>query len=60
MLELAGIMYLLTEEQKIIKFETGLKEEKAINYSISAKSAWDALPELERTLMLIPIYFPHL
>ena len=38
MLELAGVTHLLTEEQKIIKFEAGRKEDKAINYSISSKS----------------------
>ena len=38
MLELAGVAHLLTEEQKIIKFEAGLKEDKAINYSINSKS----------------------
>ena len=30
MLELAGVAHALTEEQKIIKFEAGLREEKAI------------------------------
>ena len=45
MLELASIAHLLTEEQKIIKFESGLKEDKAINYRISI---WDALPENQR------------
>ena len=48
MIELVEIAYLLTEEQKIIKFETELKEDNASNYSISDKSAWDALPGLER------------
>ena len=45
MLELAGSAHLLTEEEKIIKFESGLKEDKAINYSIDSKSIWDSLPE---------------
>ena len=49
MLELAGIAHLLTEEQKIIKFESGLKVDKAISYSITSKSTWDALPENQRT-----------
>ena len=49
MLELAGIAHLLTEEQKIIKFEAGLKEDKAINYSINAKSIWDSLPDNNKT-----------
>ena len=42
MLELAGVAHLLTEEQKIIKFEVRLKEDKAINYT---KSIWHSLPE---------------
>ena len=37
-LELAGIAHLLTEEKKIIKFESSLKEDKAINNSITSKS----------------------
>ena len=45
MLELAGAAHLLTEEQKIIKFEAGLKEDKPINYSINSKSIWDSLTE---------------
>ena len=49
MLEMAGTAHLLTEEQKIIKFEAGLKEEKAINYSITSKSIWDSLSENEQT-----------
>ena len=47
-LELAGIAHLLTEEQKIIKFESGLKEDKAISYSITSKSILDALPVNQR------------
>ena len=49
MLELAGTAHLLTEEQKIIKFEAGLKEEKAISYSVTSKSIWDSLPENNQT-----------
>ena len=49
MLEMAGTAHLLTEEQKIIKFEAGLKEEKAISYSITSKSIWDSLPENNQT-----------
>ena len=45
MLELAGVAHLLTEEQKIITFEAGLKEDKAIKYSINSKSIWDSIPE---------------
>ena len=49
MLELAGVAHLLTEEQKIIKFEAGIKEDKAINYSINSKSIRDSLPENSQT-----------
>ena len=49
MLELAGTAHSLTEEQKIIKFEAGLKEEKAIIYSINSKSTWDSLPGNDQT-----------
>ena len=49
MLELAGTAHLITEKQKIIKFEAGLKEEKAISYSINSKSIWDSLPENDQT-----------
>ena len=49
MLELAGSAHLLSEEQKIIKFVAGLKEDKAINYSINSKSIWDSLPENQET-----------
>ena len=48
LLELAGIAHLLTEEQKIIQFESGLKEDKAISYSITSKSILDALPVNQR------------
>ena len=49
MLELAGAAYLSTDEQKIIKFEAGPKEEKAISYIISSKIIWDSLPENNQT-----------
>ena len=45
LLGLAGAAHPLTEEQKIIKFEAGLKEDKAINYSINSKIIWDTFPE---------------
>ena len=45
MLELASAAHSLTEEHKVIQFEAGFKEEKAINYSINSKIIWDALPE---------------
>ena len=48
-LELAGVAHLLTDEQKIIKVEAGLKDDKAINYSINSKSIWDLLPENQQT-----------
>ena len=50
MLELAGAAHLSTEEQKIIIFEAGLKEDKAINCSINSKSIWDSLPENSQML----------
>ena len=49
MLELVGVAHALIEEQKIIKFEAGLKEEKAISYSINSKSTWDSLPDNDQT-----------
>ena len=49
MLELVGVDHLITEEQKIIKFEAGLRRDKAINYSITSNSIWDALPENQQT-----------
>ena len=48
-LESVGAAHLLTEEQKVIKFEAGLKEDNAINYSINSKSIWDTLLENEQT-----------
>ena len=45
----AGPSHQLNEEQKITKFESGIKEEKAIGFAITAKSQWDALPRAERT-----------
>ena len=39
----AGGVYKLSEEQKINKFESGLREEKAINYSITARNEWKSL-----------------
>ena len=49
MLELAWTAHQLTQEQKILKFEAGLKEEKAISYSINSKSIWDSLLENDQT-----------
>ena len=49
LLELAGVAHLLTEEQKIIKFEAGLKADKALNYFINSKSVLDSLPENQQT-----------
>ena len=48
-IEQAGVAYTLTEEQKLIKFEAGLQEEKDISYSINAKSGWDRLHVLDKT-----------
>ena len=39
----AGGVYSLTEEQKINRFENGLREEKSIGYSISARKEWNQL-----------------
>ena len=39
----AGGVYSLTEEQKINKFENGLREEKSIGYSITARKEWGQL-----------------
>ena len=49
LLEQAGVDHTLTEEQKVIKFEAGLQEEKSISYSINAKSGWDRLSVLDKT-----------
>ena len=49
LLEQAGVAHNLTEEQKVIKFEVGLQEEKSISYSINAKPGWDRLPFLDKT-----------
>ena len=48
-LALSGTAHALTEEQKITKFESGLVEEKAIDYSIQAKEKWDLKPAAEQT-----------
>ena len=55
LLEQAGVAHTLTEEQKVVKFEAGLQEEKAISYSINAKSGWDHLPVLDKTF---DAYYP--
>lgn len=48
-LQLAGTAHALTEEQKITKFESGLVDDKAIDYSIQAKGKWDLKPVAEQT-----------
>ena len=48
-LELAGTAHALTEEQKITKFESGLVDDKAIDYSIQAKEKWDLKPLIDQT-----------
>ena len=45
----AGGVYELSEEQKINKFESGLREEKAISYSITARNEWKNLPQLNKS-----------
>ena len=58
LLELAGTAHLLSEEQKIIKFEAGLKEDRAINYSINSKSIWYRLLENQQTFDSYSNTFP--
>ena len=43
-LQNAGPAHALNEDQKISKFEIGLKEPNAIKYHIEAKIEWDTLP----------------
>ena len=45
----AGGVYMLSEAQKVNKFEGGLREERAINYSIHARRKWSTLGEGDRT-----------
>ena len=45
----AGVVYRMTEEQKINSFESGLKEPTAVSYSIQSRQEWDSLPVAERT-----------
>jgi hypothetical protein len=48
-LALAGPAHILSEPQKITKFEAGLKEENALKFAITAKTEWDHLPPNEQT-----------
>ena len=48
-LDEAGPVHKLTEEQKITKFEGGLVEERAISYSIHAKSLWNPMAPAMKT-----------
>ena len=48
-LEKAGTAHILTETQKITKFENGLKDEQAIKYHIEAKAEWTALANPNKT-----------
>ena len=45
----AGPAHALTEQQKITKFEGGLRDDKAISWSITAKIQWNQLPSAEQT-----------
>ena len=45
----SGPGYHLSEAQKIIKFEAGLKQDTAIRYAITAKTSFDELPINEQT-----------
>ena len=48
-LELAGAAHSLSEQQKITKFEQGLKDNNAISWSITAKNVWNSLPVANQT-----------
>ena len=48
-LELAGSAHALSEQQKITKFEQGLKDNNAISWSITAKNVWNSLPVANQT-----------
>lgn len=48
-LSLAGAAHALNNAQKINKFEAGLKQPNALNFSIMAKAQWDLLPPHEQT-----------
>ena len=48
-LDEAGPVHRLTEEQKITKFEGGLVEDKAISYSIQAKTQWNMMAPANKT-----------
>ena len=43
-LDTSGTAHALNDEQKIAKFEAGLKEPNAINFAIQAKAKYDSLP----------------
>ena len=43
-LDTSGAAHRLNDEQKIAKFEAGLKEPNAINFAIQAKTRYDILP----------------
>ena len=45
----AGPAHSLSEQQKITKFEGGLRDEKAISWAITAKIQWNQLPPAEQT-----------
>ena len=48
-LTLAGPAHILSEPQKITKFEAGLKEDNALKFAITAKTEWDRLPLEQQT-----------
>ena len=56
-LQNAGPAHALNEDQKISKFEIGLKEPNAIKYHIEAKIEWDTLP-LPKKMMIFIISSP--
>ena len=48
-LELAGAAHALSEQQKITKFEQGLKETNAISWAITAKNTWNGFVPANQT-----------
>ena len=48
-LDQAGSAHSLTEQQKITKFEQGLKDKTAITWAITAKAEWNNLPLVSQT-----------
>ena len=45
----SGAAHALNEQQKVTKFENGLKDTTAISWSITAKNHWNSLPVADQT-----------